>query len=95
MNKEENMEIRTLETFVKGVKEEGASEPCKYVQFNRQEAQRLLDYIVELQDRIDEAIEYIENEETYEEGYCDGKLMIYKDRLEYELLNILRGENNE
>ena len=51
--------------------------------------------IERLQQRIDKAIEYIENEETYEEGYCDGRLMIYKDRLEYELLNILRGEDNE
>lgn len=53
------------------------------------------DNCIELQKRIDKAIEYIENEETYEEGYCDGRLMIYKDRLEYELLNILRGKDND
>lgn len=52
-------------------------------------------YYFDLKERIDKAIEYIENEETYEEGYCDGNLMIYKDRLEYELLNILRGEDND
>lgn len=52
MNREENIEIRTLETFAKGVKEEGASEPCKYVQFNRQQAQRLLDYINKLEREI-------------------------------------------
>ena len=40
-------------------------------------------------------IEYINNDENYEEGYCDGKLMIYKERLVYELLEILGDKENE
>ena len=46
----------------------------------------------QLIERIDKVIEYINNDENYEEGYCDGKLMIYKERLVYELLKILGEE---
>lgn len=87
MNKEENMEIRTLETFIKGVKEEGASEPCKYVQFNRQEAQRLLDYVVELQVRIDR----IKNIYTSMQFAAPEIMHIFIEKLG----NILEGEDNE
>ena len=50
--------------------------------------------IDELIMKLDKVREYINNDENYEEGYCDGKLMIYKERLVYELLKIL-GDKDE
>ena len=47
----------------------------------------------DLSRRIVKAIKYIKNDNNYEEVYCDGDLMIYKDRLEYELLKILKGSD--
>lgn len=43
--------------------------------------------------RTVKAIKYIKDDNNYEKGYCDGDLMIYKDRLEYELLEILKGDD--
>ena len=44
--------------------------------------------------RETKAIEYIENDDNYEEGYCDGRLMTYKDDLK-PLLDILKGVDKE
>lgn len=51
-NIEENIQMRTLRTFVEGVQEEGADEPCKYVQFDRNSAKELLNYINKLEREI-------------------------------------------
>lgn len=53
-----------------------------------------LDKLDVLENRNNKAIEYIEDNNNYEEGYCDGELMIYKRNLK-DLLNILRGKDNE
>ena len=52
--------IRTLKTFVEGVKEEGAKEECKYVQFDKSEAKILLEEIERLNKNKKEALEFIE-----------------------------------
>lgn len=54
----------------------------------------VLNYINELEKRIDKTIEYIKDNNNYEEGYCDGELMIYKRNLK-DLLDILKGVNND
>ena len=62
--------------------------------FNRDE--RLLDYITNLQQRIDKAIKYIEQEVVFYDSY-DGEDTMLEDLCERyykNLLNILNGDDD-
>ena len=66
-----------------------------------EQIQEIIDYIAELEMKIDKAVEYIENNTLYTEDYDydEEDNLVWQGAYDYkareELLNILNGEDNE
>ena len=89
---EKNQELNELlsnKDYFKNL-EERIEEVNKRNESLKDEVMTMRKLYFEIRDKNNKAIEYIENDDNYEEGYCDGRLMKYKDDLK-PLLDILKG----